>query len=359
MREDVLSKAGRTCCLRLLYVDKKHVEEAEKALKLQAGEVSEVQILGTSNGNGLPEETVVEDDRNEGDDNDETMGSNTAEEEFKAIEEADIDDVAMKTQNFLDNGESLTDIAHVEDVEEENNEHVDESEKIEEITTDVQSNEESYITFENEIENENKIPLTASESNRGEIDKDEQENGNTLQTSTNEHETIEEEKIMDDKITPMEITMEEKADNKVKLHGTKKEPEQIINTREIDFNNISTTNPNTLSKSNRSNSTCSESSNGDGTTPTDSLLQKNSPITKKTSTSYGTRSCCYCSWWNVISNRFILILVSYYVTELLCAEGNSGINLSRVVRALEGNFLANMSKNIELLCNVQQDRLLL
>ncbi|XP_023744339.1 uncharacterized protein LOC111892523 [Lactuca sativa] len=283
------------------------VEELEKALILQGGGITDIEVPGSSNGNGLHDENVDEDD------NGETMDLNTEVEESKVIEES-VDDVTMEVESFP--VDDVPDITHVEEAKKESNELLVDPESTEETITDVQSNEESNIILEKELENESQIPLISLESNNGDIEKAEQENENTLPTNTHEHETKEEE-IIDDKITPMEITTEvhnsvENGNSKIKLHGTKKEPEPIIATREINFNDFDTTNLIPITKpqesetkrSSSSTSTSSESSNGEGTAPSDSLLQKNPPngnTTKKTS--YGSRNCCSCSWWNLISNR--------------------------------------------------------
>ncbi|CAI9286118.1 unnamed protein product [Lactuca saligna] len=280
------------------------VEELEKALILQGEGVTDIEVLGNSNGNNLHEESVDEDD------NGETMDLNTGVEESKTV-----DDVTMEMESFpvID----IPDITHVEDANKEIDELLVESESIEETTTDVQSNEESNIILENELENKSEIPLISLESNNGDIENVEKENENTLPTNTKSKE----EEITDDKITPMEITTEvhnsEENDNsKIKLHGTKKEPEPIIATREINFNDFDTTNLIPITKpqesetkrSSSNSSTSSESSNGEGTAPSDSLLQKSSPngnTTKKTL--YGSRNCCSCSWWNLISNSLTML----------------------------------------------------
>ncbi|CAH1425260.1 unnamed protein product [Lactuca virosa] len=317
------------------------VEELEKALILQGGGVTDIEVLGSSNGNGLHDENVDEDD------NGETMDLNTGVEESTVIEES-VDDDAMEVESFP--VDDIPEITHVEDAKNESDGLLVDSESIEETITDVQSNEESNIILENELENKSDIPLISSESNKGDIEKAEKENENTLSTNTIEHESKEEviiddkitpmeienentlptntiehetkeEEIIDDNITPMEITTEvhnsEENDNiKIKLHGTKKEPEPIIATREINFNDFDTnlipsTKPQeseTKRSSSSSSSTSSESSNGEGNAPSDSLLQKGSPngnTTKKTS--YGSRNCCSCSWWNLISNSLTML----------------------------------------------------
>ncbi|KAI3790024.1 hypothetical protein L2E82_02836 [Cichorium intybus] len=325
IRTEALETYAKIACLCVMENPEERptmdrvVEELEKALKLQDGDVSEVQVLGSSNGDGLPERTVDEDDE-EGDDNGEKRVFNATEDESRVIEEANIDDIVEQPESFPNNGESVPDIAPIDEAKTECDKQTDNPESIEETIADIKSN----IIEANGVDNENKMPLTSLESNNGDIKdaEQEQENSNALPMTTNEDESKEE--IMDDKITPMEISMEvhntgildsekENAHSKIKLHGAKKEPEPIIETREIDFNDFETTNlisseKTQETKSKRSNSTSSESSNGGDTTLSDSLLQKSSPnVIIKKKTTYDSRGCCPCSWWNLLSNSLNML----------------------------------------------------
>ncbi|KVH93986.1 Protein kinase, catalytic domain-containing protein [Cynara cardunculus var. scolymus] len=271
------------------------VEELEKALKLQGREVSDVLILGSSNGNVLPEETIDEDDQ-KGDDDGETKKSNI-EEKFSEVKETIDDrvlsdrldlarenngdeDTSVDTSSEDRNGEkdAAKDITTQEQsfpvtiLGGEDGERVDKSwtndpERGVEIIDDLKLKEESEINREHEVDNKSKIATISSQSNDGknratEIIMKVQSSGILDSGSANagkENSTL------------------------LNLHDDiEKKPESIIhiNVREGDFNDFTTNNKFKSIQESESKagddsiSTCSESSNGDGTTPSDHLLQK-------------------------------------------------------------------------------------
>ncbi|KAI3814461.1 hypothetical protein L1987_14101 [Smallanthus sonchifolius] len=111
------------------------VVELEKALRLQGGKVSDVKIFGSSNGNGLPEVPVGEDDH-EDDDN----GEMITEEESMVIEET-IDHNPVLGQSFPVPISDSNDVETVpEDAEKENGDNMNDPESTEEIIVNLKLN---------------------------------------------------------------------------------------------------------------------------------------------------------------------------------------------------------------------------
>ncbi|KAJ0723997.1 putative protein kinase RLK-Pelle-LRR-I-1 family [Helianthus annuus] len=272
------------------------VVELEKALRLQGGNVSDVQIFGSSNGNRLSEVPVVEDDH-KGDDNVETVSPIITEEESKVTEET-IDE-KNKDVNLL--GESV-----LEDAETKNVDNLNDPEGTEEITVDQKSIEESKISVENEVSNESKITTPSSKSDNGDNSNsamqeplpDEisatKEKGNGLMMNTSNPHIVE----------VQNSTIPDDSGKAGSLNTEK--PDLIVNDRGGDFSNSATQIQE--SKIKRSNSTSSESSNGDDTAASDYLLPKSPDNAKKTTRGSGNccYCCCYCSWWQFISDRVVL-----------------------------------------------------
>ncbi|KAJ0487911.1 putative protein kinase RLK-Pelle-LRR-I-1 family [Helianthus annuus] len=293
------------------------VVELEKALRLQGGNVSDVQIFGSSNGNRLSEVPVVEDDH-KGYDNVETVSPNITEEESKVTEET-IDE-KIKDVNLL--GESL-----LEDAETKNVDNLNDPEGTEETTVDQKSIEESKISVENEVSNESKITTPSSKSDNGDnsnsamedvvkenVKVPESTEEITVDPKSNEESKIigENEVINECKITTsssssaMEVQNSTIPDDSGKAGSLNTEkPDLIVNDRG-DFSNSATQIQE--SKIKRSNSTSSESSNGDDTAASDYLLPKSPDNAKKTTRGSGNccYCCCYCSWWKFISDRVVL-----------------------------------------------------
>ncbi|KAI3714530.1 hypothetical protein L6452_21486 [Arctium lappa] len=312
------------------------VKELEKALKLQGKEVSDVHILGSNNGNCLPEESINENDQ-KGDDDSETMNSNIAAKNSEVEEIIDdpilSDRIDLVVENNGDEGRSVdTSSEHTngeknaaEDVTTHGSEDGENGSKstttndpksTEEIIDDLKSKEELAIIRENEVDNENGITTITSESNNGD--------------GTKEDDAETKEGITDDKNRATEITMERQSSeildsssvnagkenansSLLNVHDTEKKPESIVNIREGDFSDFATNDKfksiqepeSKPSDDTDSISTRSESSDGDDTTPSDYLLQKspaNGITTKKTSTS-DSRNCCSCAWWRFFSDR--------------------------------------------------------
>ncbi|KAJ0673402.1 putative protein kinase RLK-Pelle-WAK family [Helianthus annuus] len=294
------------------------VVELEKALRLQGGNVSDVRIFGSSNGNRLSEVPVVEDDH-KGDDNVETVSPNITEEESKVTEET-IDE-KNKDVNLL--GESV-----LEDAETKNVDNLNDPESTEETTEDQKSIEESKINVENEVSNESKITTPSSKSDNGDnsnsamedvvkenVKVPESTEEITVDPKSNEESKIigENEVINECKITTsssssaMEVQNSTIPDDSGKAGSLNTEkPDLIVNDREGDFSNSATQIQE--SKIKRSNSTSSESSNGDDTAASDYLLPKSPDNAKKTTRGSGNccYCCCYCSWWQFISDRVVL-----------------------------------------------------
>ncbi|XP_021996483.1 serine/threonine-protein kinase pakF isoform X5 [Helianthus annuus] len=322
------------------------VVELEKALRLQGGNVSDVQIFGSGNGNRLSEVPVVEDDH-KGDDNVETVSPNIIEEESKVTEET-IDE-KNKDVNLL--GESL-----LEDAETKNVDNLNDPESTEETTVDQKSIEESKISVENEVSNESKITTPSSKSDNGDnsnsamedvvkenVKVPESTEEITVDPKSNEESKIigESEVINECKITasfsssamqeplPDEISATKEKGNGLMMNTSNPhivevknstipddsgkagslntdKPDLIVNDRGGDFSNSATQIQE--SKIKRSNSTSSESSNGDDTAASDYLLPKSPDNAKKTTRGSGNccYCCCYCSWWQFISDRVVL-----------------------------------------------------
>ncbi|GKD56810.1 tyrosine-protein kinase, non-receptor Jak2, partial [Tanacetum coccineum] len=154
------------------------------------------------------------------------------------------------------------------------------------------------------------------------------------QEKDNQDDTESKEEITESKISPMEITTDQQVQNDGK-HGVLlkpgAEPELSVNTRG-DLNDFSTdetlipVEKPKVSEITRSNSACSESSNGDGTTPTDYLLPK-SPTNETTKETAVAVPGCVSS-----------------VTELFFTEGNFGINW---YHALPGSEVDALVKRIK------------
>lgn len=308
------------------------VKELEKALKLQGTEVSDVHILGSSNGNGLPEETIDEGDQ-KGDDDGETMGSNTA-EKFSEIKET-IDDPILSDR--LDLAGDIITTQGGKDGESGSKSPTNDPENTEEILDDLKSKEELEIIQKNEVDNENRMTTISSESNNGD--------------GTKEDEAETKEEITDDNNITTEITMEgqssgildsgsvnaqkENANSTLlNLHDTEKKPESIINIKERDFGDFATNDKfKSIQKSESkpsdsdSISTCSESSNGDGTTPSDYLLQKSpaNGITAKKPSTNDSRNCCSCAWWRFFSDRVVLYGGQFWNKVVLCFTWMKGL----------------------------------
>ncbi|KAI3711533.1 hypothetical protein L1987_70072 [Smallanthus sonchifolius] len=327
------------------------VVELEKALRLQGGKVSDVKIFGSSNGNGLPKVPVGEDDH-EDDDNGETI----TEEESTVIEET-IDDIPVLGQSFpvtisgsndvetvpevaeKENGDNMNDPKSTEEttvnlklkevpevpvgedsqeggdnVETKSSNIIEAESKVTEETTDdialedvgkdnrdninvPESKEEieSKINGENEVNKQRKI--TTSFSNSAMIG-----HGFPLPGERSEYEDATKEKDHNphmEESKDVQNSADANDNAKTGLLNTEK-PELVVNTRG-DFSNSATQTQESENK--RSNSTRSESSNDDDTTPLDYLLPKSPANGKKASTDYG--NCC---------------------CALFCTEGNSGIN---------------------------------
>ncbi|XP_076888231.1 uncharacterized protein LOC143538602 isoform X1 [Bidens hawaiensis] len=107
-------------------------------------------------------------------------------------------------------------------------------------------------------------------------------------------------------------------DAKAGLLNTGK-PELVVNIRGDISNSVIQTKE---SESKRSNSTCSESSNGDDTTPSDLLLPKTPDKVTKTST--GSRSCCSCSWWRYICSRVVFYGGQFWNKLVSCFRWMTG-----------------------------------
>ncbi|KAM0020882.1 putative protein kinase RLK-Pelle-LRR-I-1 family [Helianthus debilis subsp. tardiflorus] len=322
------------------------VVELEKALRLQGGNVSDVQIFGSNNGNRLSEVPVVEDDH-KSDDNVETVSPNITEEESKVTEEP-IDE-KNKDVNLL--GESL-----LEDAETKNVDNLNDPEGTEEITVDQKSIEESNVSVENEVSNESKITTPSSKSDNGDdsnsamedvvkenVKVPESTEEITVDPKSNEESKIigEDEVINECKITasssssamqeppPDEISATKEKGNGLMMNTSNphivevqnstipddsgkagslntEKPDLIVNDRGGDFSNSATQIQE--SKIKRSNSTSSESSNADDTAASDYLLPKSPDNAKKTTRGSGNccYCCCYCSWWQFISDRVLL-----------------------------------------------------
>ncbi|GKD95487.1 tyrosine-protein kinase, non-receptor Jak2, partial [Tanacetum coccineum] len=92
IKTEALETYGKIACRCVMKTPEERptmtevVVELEKALRLQGGEVSDVYILGSSNGNGLIEGTADDHDQ-EGDGTGETMSSYIAEDDSKVTEE--------------------------------------------------------------------------------------------------------------------------------------------------------------------------------------------------------------------------------------------------------------------------------
>jgi hypothetical protein len=310
------------------------VIELEKALRLQGGEVSSIHILGGRIGNGLTKETVDDVDqqgdvKTEGESIvlEETIANDETEEESKVVEEATAIDEAAEESKVIEQT-----VEDIEDAKKEN------GESTEEIPVDTKPNEEPVIIVENEIDNDSIEIPTPEESKNGADSNSSKllhsfhrpvlgsEDGHEAteitdtddakQEKDNKDDTESKEEIMENKITPIEITMDQQVQNDGKhsaLLKTGAKPELSVNTRGDynDFNanqNLTPIEKPEVSEIKRSNSTCSESSNGDDTTPTDYLLQKsptNDTTKKKTLTSSG--NCCCCSWM-----CFICDIIAFY-----------------------------------------------
>ncbi|KAI7730592.1 hypothetical protein M8C21_030152, partial [Ambrosia artemisiifolia] len=262
------------------------VIELEKALRLQGGKVSDVQIFGSS-GIGQPDVAVGEDDH-EG----ETMRSDITEEEPKRNEETtDVNDkdinlggkvsdklLASSNGNGLsevpvgeddqegdDNGETMSStITEEESKEDAEKENVNVPNGTEETTVDLNSNEESKIVGENKVNDESKI-TTSSSSYANEPLPDERsatkEKGKGLMMMNTHNPDI------------MEVQNSAVSDSNGKAGSLNTEkPEVIINDRGGDYSNSAIQIQESESK--RSNSTCSESSNVDDTAASDYLLPK-------------------------------------------------------------------------------------
>ncbi|GJY05373.1 tyrosine-protein kinase, non-receptor Jak2, partial [Tanacetum coccineum] len=327
------------------------VIELEKALRLQGGEVSSIHILGGRIGNGLTKETVIEVDQPEDD---------KPEEESKVVEETIVDDKPEEESKVVDEtiatdeteeSKVIEQIAEdIEDAKKENDESA------EEITVDTKPKEEPIIIVENEIDNDS-IDVPTPEESKNDADsssskllhsfhrpvldsEDGQEvaeitdNDDAKQEKDNQDDTESKEEITESKISPMEITTDQQVQNdgnhSVFLKGGA-EPELSVNTRG-DFNDFSTdenlipVEKPEFSEIKRSNSACSESSNGDGTTPTDYLLPKSPTNDTIKETVVAVPGC--------VSS----------VTELFFTEGNFGINW---YHALPGSEVDALVKRIK------------
>nr|XP_043623726.1 uncharacterized protein LOC122595433 isoform X2 [Erigeron canadensis] len=296
------------------------VVELEKALRLQGGGVSYVQILGSTNSKGVPE-GIVQEDVQERDEDADKLSMDIAEEE----PEETIDDVAMQGESFpirmlgSANDESVPDITK------------DDKKNNDVSTNDPTSNEESIIIVEKEVDAESKI-ITSSDSNEGEDDNSDMQGQSTAEKTGKESSNsyalkmgtadLESNVIMDDKITETEITLDvqnpaipdpgnEDAGNQCSVFENEKKPELIVDIRRdtSDFpvnDKLISIEKNQDFVSKRSDSTCSESSNGDDTTPSDSLLKKSPPNgTSMKKTSNGSTSYCCCSWWCYLFDRIV------------------------------------------------------
>ncbi|GKE11050.1 hypothetical protein Tco_1414601, partial [Tanacetum coccineum] len=142
------------------------------------------------------------------------------------------------------------------------------------------------------------------------------------QEKDNQDDTESKEEITESKISPMEITTDQQVQNDGK-HGVLlkpgAEPELSVNTRG-DLNDFSTdetlipVEKPKVSEITRSNSACSESSNGDGTTPTDYLLPK-SPTNETTKeTAVAVPGCVSSVTGSIMDER--IVQVSRYLLLL-------------------------------------------
>ncbi|GJU25349.1 hypothetical protein Tco_1163970 [Tanacetum coccineum] len=116
------------------------VIELEKALRLQGGEVSDVYILGSGNGNGLTEGTVNVHDQ-EGDDTSETMSSYIAEDESKGIS-APNENQTLVLQEDLSSSAPISDVIDAEIIDKSiiNGENKDGNESTKHATSSETSN---------------------------------------------------------------------------------------------------------------------------------------------------------------------------------------------------------------------------
>ncbi|XP_076890593.1 uncharacterized protein LOC143541736 [Bidens hawaiensis] len=164
------------------------VEELEKALRLQGAEVTDVQIFGDSNGNGLAEVPAGEGDH-EGDDNDETINSDITKEESKVVEETIGDTNLCESK----------DVERVpEDAETKTGDNLNDPECTEEVTVDLKSNEESKISVEDEVSNENSNGNGVPELSVGEDVQEGDDNGETVSSTITEEESKVTEETADD-----------------------------------------------------------------------------------------------------------------------------------------------------------------
>ncbi|KAJ9538547.1 hypothetical protein OSB04_031280 [Centaurea solstitialis] len=262
-------------------------------------EASDSHILGGSNGNGLPEETINEDGDGP------TIGSNISEKNYDVQETIDdpisSERLDLSEANNEDEGRSINSSSEdtngvknaAEDIATQGSKDgesgsTNDPESTEEIVGDVKSIEETNIT-ENEVNDGSKITTISSESNNGD--------------GTKEDDVDTKKENADDKNRATEISMDgqssaildsdgvntekENANSALlNFHDTDKKPELITGITERDFKDFATNDFKSVkeseSKPSDSISTSSESSDGEGTTPSDYLLQKspaNGPLT--------------------------------------------------------------------------------
>ncbi|KAK9060828.1 hypothetical protein SSX86_021534 [Deinandra increscens subsp. villosa] len=261
---------------------------------MQSEKVSDAKLLASSNGDGLPEVPVGEDGQ-EGDDNGEKMSSNKTESKVTKEPTEDIAQGSNDVENIQ------------EDVEKAKGDNINTPELKEEMVVDLNPTKESKINGENEVNNDSKITKSPSNS-------DMQEYGFPLLDERSDYEDATKAKdyvlMMKTQNPHMKEIMEVQnsvildEDAKAGFLNTEK-PELIVNI-DRGFSNSATQTQE--SKSKRSNSTCSESSNGDDTAPSDYLLPKspdNLKIRSNSSRNYGC-GCFCCSWWQFICDKVVL-----------------------------------------------------
>ncbi|KAL8215496.1 hypothetical protein R6Q57_022333 [Mikania cordata] len=394
------------------------VEELKKALRLQGGKMSDVQIFGSNNGNSLSEVPIGEDDHEgEGNGNSKKMSTNITEEESMITEET-ADDTDLVERSFPVSISDSNDVESVpEDSEKESVNNINDSESTKVITNDLKLNEDIKITGGTDITNESEITTLPSKSDNDDnsnsamggevydaqliansndnsltVDEDEkevddscemarlnitEEESKVTEKTTNDISLEDAEKNYGNVPDKEEIVVDLKSNEKLKINGenevnneskiTISSPNPVMQEHEFplpeerrdtkdaikekgnelmmnthnphieeimeeqnsvivdgdkkdgllntekheltvtmrgDFSNSATQTQEPESK--RNNSTHSDSSNSNDPTPSDYLLPKSPDNLKKTPTYSRNCSCCICSCWKFIYDRFVL-----------------------------------------------------
>ncbi|PWA51022.1 Protein kinase, catalytic domain-containing protein [Artemisia annua] len=178
IKTEALETYGKIACRCVMKTPEERptmaevIIELEKALRLQGGEVSDLYILGSSNGNGLTEGTINDHDQ-EGDDTGETMTSYIAEDDSKVTEET-VDITAPEDQSSsvpnsdVIDAESIPETTHIKDPQEESSNDVlmstNDRETTREVVDELVCSDKPIINGENKDVNQSMELATSSEA---------------------------------------------------------------------------------------------------------------------------------------------------------------------------------------------------